>query len=81
MNPTRAFFIAMGAALLAQPAVVPASLDGFPFADETLNYSIKYASGVPLGEVRMVAHRDSAKGWNFSFTLDASIPAFPIVDR
>ena len=81
MNPTRAFLLAMGAALLAQPAVVPASADGFPFAGETLEYKVKYASGIPLGDVRMTARRDPVKGWSFNFTLDASIPAFPIIDR
>jgi hypothetical protein len=68
-------------ALLAQPAVIPAALDGFPFADETLDYTVNFSAGVPVGKVHTVAKRDPAKGWNFSFSLDASLPAFPIIDR
>ena len=67
--------------LLAQPAVVPASLEGFPFADETLNYSLNFSTGVSLGKAHFIARRDPLRGWNFNFSLDASLPAFPITDR
>jgi hypothetical protein len=73
--------LTLGAALLAESAVVPASQDGFPFTDESLNYSIKYASGISLGEAHMIAKRDPSKGWSFNFSLDASLPKFPILDR
>ena len=77
----RVFFLAVGVALFANPAVVAPNLQGFPFTDETLNYSLNFSTGIPLGEGRMVAKRDPAHGWSFSFSVDASLPAYPIVDR
>ena len=78
---SRALFLAICVTLLAQPAVVTTGLEGFPFTDETLNYALKYSTGIPLGEAHMIAKRDAVHGWTFNFSLDASIPAFPILDR
>ena len=66
---------------LAEPAVIPASIDGFPFSNETLDYTLSFSSGLPIGKVRTSARRDAARGWNFDFTLDASLPAFAMIDR
>jgi hypothetical protein len=78
---TRALVLAMVVALLAEPAVIPASVDGFPFTDESLKYSVNFSTGISLGEAHMVARRDPSHGWNFNFTMDASLPRYPIIDR
>jgi hypothetical protein len=78
---TRAFLLAIAVALLAEPAVVPASTEGFPFTNETLHYTVNFASGIPLGEVQTIAKRDPLRGWTFNFSLDASLPSFPMLDR
>ena len=77
----RAFFLAIAVAWLAQPSVVPAGIEGFPFADETLNYSVTSPIGISLGKVQMTARREDARGWALKFSLDASLPKFPIIDR
>jgi Protein of unknown function (DUF3108) len=77
----RVFCLAILVTVLAEPAVVPASLDGFPFADEALKYSLNFSNGFPVGKAQMTARRDPARGWNFLFTLDASLPAYPIIDH
>jgi hypothetical protein len=78
---TGTFLLTLLAAVLAEPAVVPASTEGFPFTDETLNYSLNVSPGVSVGTARMIARRDPLHGWNFSFSLDASLPGYPIIDR
>jgi len=80
-NMVRAVLLAIVVALLAQPSVIPAGIEGFPFADETLNYSVNSPIGLSLGKVRMTARRENARGWAFQFSLDASLPKFPILDR
>jgi hypothetical protein len=55
------------------------NLTGFPFTDETLNYTINWPSGLSLGEAHLHAHR-SANGWNFDLSLDAGIPGFAVKD-
>ena len=77
----RASCLAMVTALLAQSSVVPPELKGFPYTDETLNYSVISPVGVSLGKVQMTARQEGPRGWAFNFTLDASLPKFPIVDR
>ena len=78
---TRTFCLAVLVAFLAEPAVVPSSLDGFPFTDEALNYSLNFSTGLSLGKAQMMAKRDPLRGWSFNFSLDASLPTFPILDR
>lgn len=53
---------------------------GFPFADESLNYSIVWPSGLSLGEAHLQAAQ-SASGWNFDLKVDASLPGYAILDR
>lgn len=70
--------------LLTVPILRAASLTGFPFADEDLNYSINWPTGLSLGEGHMRARQTgsaAAPKWEFSLSLEASIPGFPILDR
>jgi hypothetical protein len=67
--------------LLAEPAVIPASMEGFPFQDETLDYKLNLSAGVPIGKIRTIARHDASRGWNFNLTLEASLPGYPIIDR
>lgn len=53
---------------------------GFPFANETLNYSIVWPSGLSLGEAHLQASQVGS-AWNFDLKVDASLPAYAIVDR
>jgi hypothetical protein len=79
---TRTVLLAILLAFLAQPAVVPANPQGFPLADETLNYSLNFSAGIPIGKAQFTAKRDPNRGWNFGFSLDAdAIPKYPIIDR
>jgi hypothetical protein len=68
-------------AAFAQPAQKPApKLTGFPFQDESLHYSIRWPSGLPLGEVAFTAHHGES-GWTFDATVDAGVPGFAIADK
>jgi hypothetical protein len=72
-------------AALAQPADKPTpkaapKLTGFPFQDEALHYSIRWPSGLPLGDVSFTAHRGTA-GWTFEAIVDAGVPGFAIADK
>jgi hypothetical protein len=80
-NMGRVFILAIAIALLAQPFVVPADVKGFPFADETLNYAVNSPVGISLGKVQMTARRQDNRGWAFKFSLDASLPHFPMLDN
>jgi len=65
------------AAVAAPPS--PQQLNGFPFTDETLNYSVNWPSGLSLGEGHLSAKHSSA-GWNFELNLDAGVPGYPVKD-
>ncbi len=54
-------------------------LAGFPFQDETLRYTLRLPTGLPLGEAHFTARR-AAEGWSLSTTLDAGVPGFAIKD-
>jgi hypothetical protein len=75
------FILPIVLAVLAEPAVVPAGIEGFPFSDETLHYSVNFSNGISIGQAQTIAKRDSVQGWTLNFQLDASLPAFPMVDR
>jgi hypothetical protein len=77
----RVFILAIAVVLLAQPSVVPADVKGFPFADETLNYAVNSPVGISLGKVQMTARREDNRNWAFKFSLDASLPHFPMLDN
>ncbi len=54
---------------------------GFPFSDdESLHYSATWPSGLSLGDGTFSAHR-TKEGWNFSASLEASVPGFAISDQ
>jgi hypothetical protein len=63
----------------AQAAESGQKLNGFPFTDEDLNYSIVWPTGVSLGEAHLHAKHAGEK-WNFTFTVDAGVPGFTVKD-
>jgi hypothetical protein len=68
----------LGMALSTAAPVSPAPT-GFPFADEDLNYSINWPTGISLGEAHLHARR-SGSNWSFALNLDAGIPGFVVKD-
>jgi len=81
LDMARTLAAALAAASFAWSATIPVGPEGFPFTNENLEYSLNFTSGVKLGKAHMTARRDPVNGWSFNFVLDASIPAFPIIDR
>ena len=57
---------------------------GFPFQDETLNYTVNWPSGLSLGEGHLRATRTkiprAADQWHFELGLDAAVPGFTAAD-
>jgi hypothetical protein len=87
MKKQAAVLFLVGLAAWGQTAQKPAAaaaavpkLTGFPFQDESLRYSIKWPSGLSLGDATFRAWRTSA-GWNFEMAIDAGVPGFRISDR
>jgi Protein of unknown function (DUF3108) len=76
------FCAAMSAQTVQKPAPAAAApkLTGFPFQDESLRYSIKWPSGLSLGDVTFGAHH-GGPGWTFDLAIDAGVPGFTISDR
>lgn len=71
-----ALLLATGAFAAAAPVVT-----GFPFSDETLNYTLNMPGGPKLGEGKLTAKRGAGtSGWNFELSLDAPVPMFAIHD-
>lgn len=59
---------------------------GFPFTNETLNYTIKWPTGLSLGEAHMsAAHNKGPNGkgdeWELQLSLDAAVPGFSVGDH
>jgi hypothetical protein len=52
---------------------------GFPFADESLTYSIVWPSGLSLGEGKLTAAR-SGSTWTFNLSIDAAVPGYSVKD-
>ena len=48
-------------------------------AQETLNYSVNWPSGLSLGEASLASAR-STRGWDFQFDLEAYVPGFAVND-
>ena len=65
--------------LIPRVAAPAPALTGFPFTDETLNYSINWPSGLNLGEGRLQSKHTDA-GWSFEMTLDAGVPGYAVKD-
>ena len=61
-----------------EPAAKP--LTGFPYTSESLNYSVNWPTGLSLGEAHLRAGK-LEDGWQFDFSLDASVPGFAIQDH
>ena len=59
---------------------VAAKPAGFPNSGESLNYKLIVPGGATLGEAHLRAAK-SGEGWQFDFSLDISVPGFPIADR
>lgn len=53
---------------------------GFPNTGESLNYSLNWPGGASLGEAHLRASK-SGSGWQFDFSLDASVPGFAVSDH
>ena len=55
-----------------------------PVSAESLRYTINWQSGLSLGEVDLGTERSHAKDaqpWQFSLSLDASVPGYPMRDQ
>lgn len=52
----------------------------FPYANESLSYSINWPTGLSLGEAHLRAVKDD-KRWRFDFSLDAAVPGFAVSDQ
>lgn len=79
-------FLCMLALLVAARGEPVDDPTGFPFTSETLNYAVKWPSGIALGEAHMSASRiqtskNGPEQWAFKLTLDAAIPGFTASDR
>jgi len=64
----------------------PADPTGFPFSNETLNYTVNWPSGLGLGEAHLSASRihsseNGPEQWAFQLTLDATMAGFAVADR
>jgi hypothetical protein len=53
---------------------------GFPNTGESLNYSLNWPGGASLGEAHLRASK-SDNGWQFDFSIDASVPGFAVSDH
>jgi hypothetical protein len=71
-------FWRIAAAFLSFP-VFAAGPSGFPFQEESLRYTIKWPSGLSMGEASMTARRADG-GWRFEMSMDAGIPGYAISD-
>jgi hypothetical protein len=78
MIPFRRISLATAAAVIMAASAYAQT--GFPFKDESLHYNINWPSGLNLGESTVTATR-TAKGWDFSMTLNAAVPAFAVSDK
>ena len=58
----------------------PPKATGFPNTGESLNYSLKWPGGASLGEAHLSASKRN-NGWQFDFSLDASVPGFAVSDH
>jgi hypothetical protein len=72
------------ASAAASPKEAPAKeapkATGFPNTGESLNYSLNWPGGASLGEAHLRASKGD-HGWQFDFSLDASVPGFAVSDH
>lgn len=76
---TSALIVFAALSAVAKPAATQSTLTGFPFTDETLNYSLVWPSGISLGEAHLHAKR-AGQNWNLGFNYEAAVPGFPVKD-
>jgi hypothetical protein len=55
-------------------------LTGFPFANETLRYTVRLPGGMSMGSATLSSQREDA-GWTFNMSLDVPLPIVPITDK
>jgi hypothetical protein len=65
--------------LFAGTATTPPQT-GFPYTDESLDYTVNWPTGLSLGEAHLRAAK-SRDRWEFEFSLDAAVPGFVFSDR
>jgi len=53
---------------------------GFPNTGESLDYTIKWPGGATLGDAHLQAAKSNG-GWQFDFSLSASVPGFSVADH
>jgi hypothetical protein len=53
---------------------------GFPFERESLHYTLKWPSGLSLGDANLTAYPLN-DGWSLEMTLDARIPGYSVIDQ
>ena len=79
-RPMNIRYSAAAAILTAVSLAAATASPGFPFSDETLNYSIVWPSGLSFGEAHLQASR-AGVDWNFDLKVEASLPGYAITDR
>jgi len=75
-------FLICAVALLAADVKKPAA--PAPPGAEDLTYSINWPTGLSLGEARLKTQKqktETGDRWTTEFTLDASVPGFPVMER
>jgi hypothetical protein len=77
MRAWQTVFLITAALVVRAPA---GAETGFPFQEESLQYSINWPSGLSLGEATFTAHRTET-GWALSAAIDAAVPGFPLKDQ
>jgi hypothetical protein len=70
--------LAFGATCIFEASAAPA-LNGFPFTDENLTYSVNWPSGLSLGEAHLRSKHAGAN-WSFELNMDAGVPGFAVKD-
>jgi hypothetical protein len=71
--------IFLSAASLCDASAAGQTLTGFPFTDETLNYSVNWPSRLSLGDASLRARHSGAR-WDFELSLNAGVPGFSVKD-
>jgi hypothetical protein len=72
------------AVLLFSPALHPQGSPPETAGDEeakVLQYSVNWPSGLSLGEARLSSRRAKGDRWEFTFSLDAAVPGFQVLDK
>jgi hypothetical protein len=74
-------FLPLSAWLLLFPGTATTPpLTGFPYASESLDYTVNWPTGLSLGEAHLRAVK-SSDHWQFDFSLDATLPGLTFSDH